>query len=219
MVLFIGKASQSCLTCMKTLVIWISCKTPNATCNACTTPSVPCNACITTCVTHTLHHVLLIHYIMCTPCTLLLDITCNIRFCQMYVGHVAMAGPKITMHNLDYSLASKLQQTLNIQIICSLSSNRVTLSTLTNLTSHFSSPYSLETSFSAKLAATTLGTSSLDCFSLGTRSLLTIHKTIHLQRFFFFEKYNNINMCLTILNNHSQNLLGYAWDKNSSVVA
>jgi hypothetical protein len=58
MVLFIGEASQSCLTCMKTLVICLSCKTPSVPCNACTTPSVLCmhhNMChsyTTPCVHH-----------------------------------------------------------------------------------------------------------------------------------------------------------------------
>ena len=86
MVLFIGEASQSCLTCMKTFVICLLCKTPSVPCNACTTPNV----------SHALHHVLLIHYTMCTPCILLLVTTCNLPSCQMYVEHVAMAGP----HNL-----------------------------------------------------------------------------------------------------------------------
>ena len=63
MVLFVGEASQSCLTCIKTLVIWLSCKTPSVPCNTCTAPSVPCmhhnmhHSYTTSCVTHTLHHV------------------------------------------------------------------------------------------------------------------------------------------------------------------
>jgi hypothetical protein len=70
-VLFIGEGSQSCLTCMKTLVIFLSCKTPTVLCNACTTPSVPCmhhNMChsyTTPCVTHTLHHVYIMHLATC----------------------------------------------------------------------------------------------------------------------------------------------------------
>ena len=55
-VLFIGEASQSCLTCMKTLIIYFSCRTSSVPCNACTTPCVSCNACTATCVTYTLHH-------------------------------------------------------------------------------------------------------------------------------------------------------------------
>ena len=70
-VLFIGEASQSCLTCMKTLVICLSCKTPSVPCNACTTPSVPCmhhnmcHSCTTPCVTHTLNHVYTMHLTTC----------------------------------------------------------------------------------------------------------------------------------------------------------
>jgi len=65
MVLFIGEASQSYLTCMRTLVICLSCKTPSDPCNTCTTPCVSCNACTTTCVSHTRHHVYIMHLATC----------------------------------------------------------------------------------------------------------------------------------------------------------
>ncbi|AET02873.1 transmembrane protein, putative [Medicago truncatula] len=69
--------------------------------NTCHFPFMQITNCPLQCMHHTkcpLHapqHVSLIHYTMCTPCILLLFITCNLPFCQMYVGHVAMAGPII----------------------------------------------------------------------------------------------------------------------------
>ena len=78
MVLFIGETSQSCLTCMKTLVICLYAKHQ---------VSLPMCA---------QQHILLIHYTMYTLCTLVLVIACNLPFCQMYVGHVAMVGPRRT---------------------------------------------------------------------------------------------------------------------------
>jgi hypothetical protein len=57
MVLFIEEASQSCLTCMKTLVICLSCKIPSA----------PCNAALhhVSLALHAPHHMLLVHFTIC----------------------------------------------------------------------------------------------------------------------------------------------------------
>jgi len=49
---------------------------------------------------HAPQHMLLINHTMCTPYTLLLIITCNLPFCQMYVGHVAMTGTHTSLQNL-----------------------------------------------------------------------------------------------------------------------
>lgn len=78
MVVFIGKVSERCLTCMKTHVLCLPCKVP----------SVPYKACTI--------QVLLVHYTMSTPFTLLLVIRHNLPFCKMYVGHEAMGGPHVS---------------------------------------------------------------------------------------------------------------------------
>jgi len=65
------------ITCMKTLVIWLSCKTP----------SVPCNACTTTSVTYTLHHVYTMH--------LVLVITCNLPFLKCMLAMWQWLDPRL----------------------------------------------------------------------------------------------------------------------------
>ncbi|RHN58943.1 hypothetical protein MtrunA17_Chr4g0007821 [Medicago truncatula] len=87
--------------------------------------------------------------------------------CVTYTLHYVYTMHLFTCHHMQPSILSYVCWPCDIgwiQIICSPSSNSVTLSTLTNSASHFSNSCSLRTSFSPKLAAATLGTSSLDCF-------------------------------------------------------
>lgn len=77
MVLFVGKASQMCLTCMKTLVLCLLCKTPIVSCKTCTITSV----------THALYHVYTIHIVTYH----------HLQPLILYVGHVIMVKHQFTI--------------------------------------------------------------------------------------------------------------------------
>ena len=76
MVLIIGEVSQSLLTCMKTLVFCLSCKTPSVPYNACTTPSVSC-------MHHNMCHSYTTPYVDHAPCYLSSHATFHFVKCML----------------------------------------------------------------------------------------------------------------------------------------